>query len=332
MTRLLIYAPSYGRIADEIARRARDLEILQMDETGAITLHGAAVDAADAAPDAAWADHGVFTGPAVRPFVVTLLKAPSLKWVQSAAAGYDNPLFSQLVSKGVVLTTSHGQAVGMADYVLAGVLDHFQRGPERRAAQAEQIWWRESFREISGSQWLIVGFGAIGQGVAQRARAFGAGIVGVRRDPAPHPLADRIVSLDAIHDELPAADVVVLGIPLSAATRHLADAAFFAAMKPGSVLVNVGRGALVDEAALLAALDQGVPEHAVLDVFETEPLPEESPFWAHPRVSLTGHASGITDGQHLRNEALFLDNLGRFAAGEPMLNVAAPQDVLGSAG
>jgi phosphoglycerate dehydrogenase-like enzyme len=99
-------------------------------------------------------------------------------------------------------------------------------------------------------------------------------------------------------------------------------------MKPRSVLVNVGRGGLVDETALLAALDRGVPDHAVLDVFETEPLPPESPFWSHPRVSLTGHASGITGGQHHRNQALFLDNLARFASGEAVLNRARPEDVL----
>jgi phosphoglycerate dehydrogenase-like enzyme len=328
MTRLLIYGPSYRRIADEVARRAPSLEVMTMDEAGAISLDGSPIDAGEANPDAAWVDHGLFTGPAVRPFVIALLKAPALKWLQSAAAGYDNPMFRQLVAKGVILTTSHGQAVGMADYVVAGVLDHFQRWPERRAAQASKVWWTESFREVLGSQWLVIGFGAIGQGVAQRARAFGARVVGVRRDLADHDLADRIVGLEAIHAELPAADVVVLSIPLSPATRRLADPAFFAAMKAGSVLVNVGRGALVDEPALLAALDGGIPAHAVLDVFETEPLPPESPFWLHPRVSVSGHASGVTGGQHLRNEALFLDNLARFVAGEPLLNVARPEDVL----
>jgi phosphoglycerate dehydrogenase-like enzyme len=329
MTRLLMYDRSFPPIRDEIAARAPGLEILLMDDTGAITLDGAPVDVDVAAPDAAWANQDLFMSPVMRDFVVAMFKAPCLKWVQSAAAGLDHPMFGQLIAKGVALTTSHGQAVGMADFVVAGVLDHFQRGPERRAAQASKIWWRKGFREVSGTQWLIIGFGAIGQGVARRARAFGAKAVGVRRDQSLHPDADRIVDLASVPSELPQADVVVLSIPLTSATRHLADTAFFAAMKLRSVLVNVGRGGLVDEAALLAALDLGVPAHAVLDVFETEPLPAESPFWTHPRVAVNGHSSGVSGGENQRNQALFLDNLTRFVADEPLLNLARAQDVAG---
>jgi phosphoglycerate dehydrogenase-like enzyme len=216
----------------------------------------------------------------------------------------------------------------MADYVLWGVLDHFQRGPERRAAQGAAEWTRVRFRELDGSRWLVVGFGAIGQGVGRRARAFGAHVTGVRRNPAPHPDADVIAAEADLPRLLEGADVVVLSLPLTPQTRHVVDAAFLRRMKPRSVIVNVGRGGLVDEAALLAALDLGVPEHAVLDVFETEPLPKESPFWGHPRVTLTPHASGISEGQAARNDALFLDNLARYLAGQPLVSEADPKDVL----
>jgi len=328
MTRLLIYEPSFRRIEAQLAAYGDRLEPVLANPDGALSFRGAPVEVDAAAPDAVWLNADVFQSPASRAFMIATLKAPALKWVQSAAAGFDHPVFAQLIAKGAKLTTSHGQAIGMAEYVLAGVLDCFQNGPARRAAQARGEWLRPMCREIMGSSWLIVGFGAIGQAVAQRAGAFGAAIVGVRRDLAPHPLAQAIAGMDALPGLLPAADVVVLCLPLGPATRHLADAGFFAAMKAGSVLVNVGRGGLVDESALIAALDRGAPGHAVLDVFETEPLPADNPFWRHPRVSLTAHASGITGGQNRRNETLFLDNLARFLAGAPLLNQVDPKDVL----
>lgn len=324
--RLLIHEKSYRRLEAGIAQ-VPGVEPLLMREDGSIALNGKPLSDDEARPDAAWANADVFFGAASRSFMVALLKSPSLAWVQSGAAGFDHPIFGQLIDKGAALTTSHGQAVGMAEYVLATVLDVFQRGPERRAAQAGRAWTRLAFREVMNSRWLIVGFGAIGQGVATRASAFGAHITGVRRDQAPHPAADRIAALDDLPALLPEADVVVLCAPLTAETRHVAGAGFFAAMKDGAVLVNVGRGPLVDEAALLAALDAGKPAHAVLDVFETEPLPEASRFWDHPRVTLTPHASGITEGQHARNDALFLENLGRYVRGEPLLHQARPEDV-----
>jgi len=327
MTRLLIYEPSYRRVERELAAHAADLEVVVMNRSGVFTLAGAPVAAEDARLDIAWASGDLYLAPAARGFMGAVLGSPDFKWVQSAAAGFDNPVFVRVVAKGARLTISHGQAVGMADYVLAGVLDAFQRGPERRAAQARGEWTQLTVREVLGSTWLIVGFGAIGQGVAQRAKAFGARIVGARRNQAAAPLADAIVPLEALTQQLPAADVVVLSVPLNAATRHIANEAFFAAMKPGSVLVNVGRGALVDEAALLAALERGIPAHAVLDVFETEPLPPESPFWRHPRVSLTAHCSGVTGAQDDRNRDLFLDNLGRYLAGRPLLHEIDPADL-----
>ena len=327
MTRLLIYEPAYERVRAEISALA--VEPLILAKGGGLSLAGAPVETAEARPDIAWFSSDLYLNPDAPAFVGAVLAAPDLKWVQSAAAGFDHPLFGRIVDKGARLTTSHGQAVGMADYVVAGVLDHFQRGSDRRAAQAAKQWKDLPFREVRASTWLLIGFGAIGQGVAQRARGFGARIVGVRRNQASDPLADVIAPIEALPQHLPDADVVVLSVPLGATTRHLAGAAFFQAMKPGSVLVNVGRGGLVDEAALLAALDRGVPAHAVLDVFETEPLPAESPFWTHPRVSLTAHCSGVTGAQAGRNQALFLDNLKRWLAGQPLISEMDPKDVKG---
>ncbi len=328
MTRVLIYEPTYRRLEAKFAALGVDFDPVLVSDTGEVTVDGKPATADEAQPEAAWANHEVFGSPAARTFMVALLKSQALKWVQSAAAGFDNPVFGQIVQKGAKLSTSHGQALGMAEYVLWGVIDHFQHGPERRRAQAEKAWRRVAFREILDSEWLIVGFGAIGQAVAQRAKGFGAKVTGVRRNQSPHELADVIAPMSAIPDLLAQADVVVLCTPLTADTRHLVDAGFLAAMKPASVIVNVGRGGLVDEPALLAALDAGKPDHALLDVFETEPLPEDSPFWSHPRVTLTPHASGITSGQWSRNETLFLENLKRYLTGQPVLNEADPKDVL----
>lgn len=324
--RLLIHETSYLRLRSEIDALP-GVEPLRFRDDGSVLAGGTTIAADNAHADAAWLSVDVFHSPARRAFMVAMLKSPALDWVQSAAAGFDNPIFGQLVDKGARLTTSHGQAVGIAEYVLANVLDIFQRGPDRRAAQQGRVWDQLTYRELLGSRWLVVGFGAIGQGVAARARAFGCHVTGVRRDQAPHPLADRIARLADLPTLLPDADVVVLCAPLTAETRHIADAAFFAAMKDDAVFVNVGRGALADESALIAGLEAGRPAHAVLDVFETEPLPAESSLWAHPRVAVSSHAAGVTEGQHRRNDQLFVENLRRYGAGEALLHEATPEDV-----
>lgn len=316
--RLLIFEPSFRLIEEPLA--ALGVETVVVDHEGLLS--------SQAEPDIGWFSGELYRQPAARALARAALASSRLKWFQSAAAGFDDPFFARLAVKGVRLTTSHGQAVGMADYVLAGVLDHFQRGPERRAAQAAAEWRVLPFREINGSTWLIIGFGSVGQGVAARAKGFGARTIGLRRDQSGHELADEIASLAELPRLLPTADVVLLSAPLSEATRHLAGEAFFAAMKEGSVLVNVGRGALIDEAALIAALERGRPAHALLDVFEIEPLPAESPLWRHPRVSLSAHCSGITGAQDGRNRDLFLGNLRRYLEGEPLLYEVDPKDLL----
>lgn len=326
--RLLIHENAYRRIQAALPAHSNAIEPLLVGDGGEITLAGASVSVEQAAPDVVWANADAFFSPGARAFMTAALKSPNLKWVQSGAAGFDNPVFAQFIQKGAVLTTSHGQAVGMADYVLWGVLDALQEGPARRAAQAAGQWTRHPFREIAGSRWTIVGFGAIGQGVAVRAKAFGAHITAIRRSDAPHPAADVMATRAAFLDLLPDTDVLALCAPLTPETRHIANAAAFDRMKPGSIFVNVGRGPLVDESALLAALDRGVPSHAVLDVFETEPLPVDSRFWDHPRVTLTPHSSGMSAGNAARNDVVFLDNLSRYLKGEALVNRASPADVL----
>jgi len=328
MTRILVHEPALRRIQTRLGAEARGAEFLRLAAAGTIRLGDREVPRAEAQPEAGWMSPEMFGAPAFRDWTSLLLEAPELKWVQSAAAGFDNPVFKQLVAKGARLTTNTAQSVSIAEYVLWGVLDHLQRGPERRTAQRGHDWARLRYREIAGSRWLVIGFGAIGQAIAVRAAAFGARITGVRRSGGAHPAAEAIATPDRTLARLPEADVVVLAVPLSPTTERLVDKAFLAVMKPGSVLVNIGRGDLVDEAALLEALDRGLPEHALLDVFHHEPLPPESPFWDHPRVSLTGHASALGDGFVRRSDEVFLANLGRYLGGQPLLNEARREDVL----
>ena len=329
MTRLLIYEPSYRRLQTQIDAHGAQLQLLRLQPDGTIVIGDAKVSIDDAKPEIGWLNTDLFGAVAGRDYMITLLKSPNLKWVQSGAAGFDNPVFGEVVRKGAALTTNHSQAVGMSEYVLTTVLDHLQRGPDRRKAQAEHRWTPAPFREVSDSHWLIIGFGAIGQETARRARAVGAHITGVRRSPGLHELADAMATPDQVRSLLPQSDVVVLSLPLTPQSADMVNGEFLAAMKPGSVFVNVGRGGLVDEDALLAALDAGKPEHAILDVFRTEPLPADSRFWDHPRVSMTPHASPISSGLSARSDALFLGNLARFLSGEPLMNQVTAAEVLG---
>jgi phosphoglycerate dehydrogenase-like enzyme len=286
------------------------------------------VAAGDAKPVAAWYSPELYIpSPAVDVFERTMIDAPTFKWIQIAGAGADKSAFQAVLAKGGRLTSNHGHTTAMAEYVMATVLDYYQCGAARRAAQAERTWRVISFREIRETTWLLVGFGAIGQAVAERARPFGVKILAVRRDQSPHPLADKMASLSDLPKLLPQADVTILCLPLRPETQNMVDAKFLSAMKDGSVLVNVGRGGLADEAALLAALDSGKPAHAILDVFQTEPLPADSRFWSHPRVVMTSHTSSVTDNIFPKADSIFIENLRRFVGGEELLNEVTRNDV-----
>lgn len=326
--RLLLTEPSFVRLEPRLRAFAGRLECLVMDENGSVRLGGREITPHEAQPECGWISHDIFFASYATSYLETLLQSGALKWVQSAGAGLDHPMFVRLAEKGIRLTTNHGQAIGIAEYVMWSVLNHFQNGRAHAADQAAHQWTKRQSREINGTRWLIIGFGAIGQAVARRAKAFDAHVIGVRRRAEPSPFADEIVTPDQVPDHLGTIDVVVLSVPHTTQTANMVDASFLAAMKEGSVLVNVGRGSLIDESALLAALDAGKPEHAVLDVFRTEPLPADSPFWDHPRVTVTAHTSAISSGTRERSDNLFLENLARYLAREPLLHEVPASEVL----
>jgi phosphoglycerate dehydrogenase-like enzyme len=229
----------------------------------------------------------------------------------------------------VAITNASGvHAPNIAEQVMAYMLAFSRHLPRYLRHQLADRWQRDvrsredaSFVELDGATLLVVGLGHIGEALAHRARAFGMRVEGIRHAAAP-PTADvvKIVGLDALDEVLPHADHVCLALPLSAATRHLFDAARFARMKPGAHLYNIARGGLVDEPALIEALQRGHLGGAGLDVFEEEPLPASSPLWQLPNVILTPHVAGVTSRYFDRFAPLLAENLGRWLDGRPLKN------------
>lgn len=261
--------------------------------------------------------------------------APRLKWAHSASAGVGKSISPELLSAGLLFTNSAGvYAEAMADSVLAGVL-HFVRGVDIAVRlQASATWDKQAFqtpewplREVADLRVLVIGAGGIGSAVARRLSALGAECTGVRRRPELGvPDGFRYVhGPDRLDQLLVSADLVVLAAPLTALSRGVMDARRFALLPHGAIVVNVARGALVDEDALVNALATGHLRGAFLDVFRREPLPHEHPLWRDPHVLITPHVSGVSPARHWgRALSLFQDNWQRFVAGEPLRNVVDP--------
>ncbi len=317
--KLLLHRGALKRAEHELAALKLPLDLLIVDENG-IWLGGQKVEPKAAAPDIAWVSIDVFITRQMPIFFEAVMSSGTTRWMQTFNAGLDLPIFKDVLAKGIRLTNSDAQAIPIAEYVVANALAELHPISAHRAAQAERKWKSIPFREISQTSWLIIGYGHIGEEIARRVKPFGARVVGVRRNPKPSEFADQIATLADVPSLLPAADVVVLSCALNDQTRDLANDKFFAAMKPGSILINIARGGVVVEDALLKGLARNTPRVAVLDVFRQEPLPETSQFWTHPQVRVTAHTSAAGSGTIGRGDKLFLNNLKRYAAGEPLLN------------
>jgi phosphoglycerate dehydrogenase-like enzyme len=286
-------------------------------------LDGKEVAPADLPANAVWLTLEALRGPLRRTFKHLLETAPDLQWVQALGAGTDIPLLQDIMARGARLTTAHVSSIPISEFVIRTVLERFHRSEERRLAREAREYPRDDFREIHGTTWLIYGMGSIGSNIATRAKAFGAHTIGVRRSPDGTEPVDEMIAPAAVADNLGRVDVVVFSMPSSAATQSIADADFFARMKPGSVFVNIARAGHVDEQALLDALDSGHLDYAILDVHSVEEAwlyrkerMDDHPLWTHPKVLLSPHGAGHGDGRHQRIADLFIDNLRRFAAGE----------------
>lgn len=258
-----------------------------------------------------------------------LAAARRLRWVHSPAAGVGGMLFPEMVASPVVITNSRGMSADtIAEHVVAVTLAIFRRLPHAFRSQHAREWAQDAIglaghRMLSGSRVLVVGLGAIGTAVATRVAALGAHVVAVRKRvaEAPPDAVREVVAPDRLRERLRDADVIVLCAPHTRETRGLIGAAELAVTSPGAVLVNVSRGQLIDEAALIDALRAGRIAAAALDVFHEEPLPADSPFWTLPNVLITPHTSGYRPDHWDAAVALFAENLRRFEAGQPLVNV-----------
>jgi phosphoglycerate dehydrogenase-like enzyme len=262
-------------------------------------------------------------------FANALATLPDLTWIHSDYVGADDLPVQELTARGITLTNGGDNfARPMAEWVLLSILAAAKQFPEfvRRSDAGR---WDPSPRflsELEGAVLLLLGFGEVGRQVAEMARPFRMDVRAVARTPRPAPPGvTRLVTGEAWRHELPEADYVVLAMPLTPATSGMVDKAALAAMKPSAWLVNVARGALIDEDALVAALDAGQLGGAVLDAFVTEPLPAGHPLWGRDNVVVVPHHTWSSPRSAERSERLFATELGRFAAGEPLAHPIDPE-------
>lgn len=253
-------------------------------------------------------------------------RMPELRWVHVAAAGVDAFLFPEMLASGVTLTNSRGAFdEPVAEFTLALILAVSKRLNLTMANQVERRWQHFETRLLAGRTVLIVGFGAIGHRIGRSLRALGMRVVGVRRSGEPHPDADEIHTLSELPEQLGRADYVVLVLPQTNETKQLIGERELRLMRPSAMLVNVGRGSVLDELALAEALAAGTIAGAALDVFEREPLAEDHPLWNAPNVLITPHMASDADDWRQRVMDVFSENLRRYLANEPLLNVIDKQ-------
>jgi phosphoglycerate dehydrogenase-like enzyme len=313
-----------------------DLPREQMDrlraEFPSVTFHSPATQAES---DALLPEVDVVLGWAVRE--ENFATARRLRWIQVTAAGVGSLLFPDLVASDVIVTNGRGlHAVAMAEHTLGVMLMFVRKLHLARDAQLGRAWiqealWSESppFGALGGTTMGLVGLGNVGSAIATRARALGVRVVAVRRHPVPANAdpapADAQWGVERLDELVAIADWLVLVPPLTADTRGLLDARRVARLKPEAVVINLGRGALVDEGALASALGRGAIAGAALDVFDREPLDGASPLWGLANVIVTPHVSGFGPRYWERSVDLFRDNLGAWLDGRPLENVVDKQ-------
>jgi phosphoglycerate dehydrogenase-like enzyme len=256
-----------------------------------------------------------------------LERAPLLMWYHHWYAGVDwLERYPGIREGGATVTNVSGvHAISVTEHVLAMMLAFARNLHLNIRAQERREWRKETMKglfELAGRRVLVVGLGVIGAHFARAAKSLGMEVTGIRRHPdRASDAADRVYGPERLHEELGRADFVVVILPATLETRKLFSAREFGAMREGSYFINVGRGSIVDEPAMVQALRSGRISGAGLDVFETEPLPADSPLWGMEQVIITPHTGGFTPEYFRRSWEIFSENLARYVEGRPLLNV-----------
>ena len=251
-------------------------------------------------------------------------RAPRLRWIQFTTAGTDKGLKHGLPDLLMITTASGAHTSSVSEHAMTLMLALVRRLNEAAAAQRERRWRREELfpriATLDGATLLIIGLGSIGREVARKAKVFGMRVVGISRNAAPSAAFDAVWPRERLGEALAMADVVVISASYDAEAHHLLSAEKLARMKRSAILVNVARGAIVDEAALADCLARGRIAGAALDVTEQQPLPSDSPLWTLPNVIVTPHVAGAGGGKVGKLFDIIADNMQRFLSGQELRN------------
>ena len=257
-----------------------------------------------------------------------LANSPQLQWLQTTSAGVERVLTPEMIDRGIVITNASGvHSVSISEHVMAMMLAFARCLPLLMRNQQRHVWRDENLRdrvfEIYQQTLMVVGMGDIGIALGDRAAGFGMRVVGVRRRtdlPRPDSFAD-VVSTDDLASRISQADHVAVCLPLTDETRGLVDARVIGAMRQGAYIYNIGRGAIIDQEALVQALQDGRLGGAGLDVTDPEPLPADSPLWDMPNVLITAHTAGSSPAYWERASEIVVENVRRWQARESLVNV-----------
>jgi phosphoglycerate dehydrogenase-like enzyme len=301
-------------VPDTIRRRWPEMKVVHLSNFDALPAE---------LPDA-----DIFVGSTFRAQQFAVAK--KLKWIHCTSAGVTQLMYPELINSGVLVSNASGVfSVPMAEHTIGLLLALARNFPESLRQQEKAVWSQQQLwdmpqhlTELNGKLLLIVGYGSIGREVAQRAKALGMPVWGVTRSGRGDTThAEKIIAISELNKALPEADYVLLCAPDTTETKHLINADQLAVMKRGARIINVGRGSLLDETALIAALQSGALGGAALDVTETEPLPPGSPLWHAPNLFITPHTSAVSDRLWPRETKLLVDLLERWFDGRELFNI-----------